>query len=114
MAFFPSCKIGGGTEEVNLGISGVSCYKSGDVIQLVINKQVSESTGNKWLTLGILPQELRPKTQLNGCGYDNSVSSYEAAKVIAYRILASDGSISFYVFNDHKAFDFRAVVTYLI
>jgi hypothetical protein len=103
-----------GTEYIDLGITGVSCYKSGNVVQLNISIPISESTGNKWLTLGILPQELRPKTQINGCGYDNSGSTYDGAKIIANRLLASDGSLSVYVFNDHKSFDYRAILTYLI
>lgn len=114
MAYFPSSKIGGGTEELNLGITGVWCYKSGDVVQIIIRKTISESTGNKWLTLGIIPQELRPKTQINGCGYDNSGSTYDGAKILPNRLLPSDGSLSVYVFNDHKSFDYRATLTYLI
>lgn len=102
------------TELIDIGISGIWSYKSGNVMQLIISKYISESTGNKWLTLGTLPQGLRPKFQINGCGYDNSVSSYDTAKVIAFRLLASDGSVSVYVFNDRKAFDFRAEITYLI
>lgn len=102
------------TEYIDVNIQGVSLYKCGNVVQLVINKTISESTGGKWLTLGVLPQHLRPKVQLNGCGYDNSGSTYADAQVIASRVLASDGSISVYVFNDHKSFDFRCEMTYLI
>ena len=93
-------------------MTGVWTYKSGDVVQLLINKLISVENGG-WHTLGTLPEGLRPKNRLIIPGFDNNNSTYANAQVIVFDVNTT-GVLRVYVFSDHKTFQFVGNVTYLV
>lgn len=104
--------MGGGTEAIDCGITGVWTYKSGDVVQVIINKSVSVESGG-WLTLGTLPEGLRPKFRVIVPGADNNNNTYATANIIVFDVNTT-GIIRIYVFSDKKSFQFVGNVTYLV
>ena len=96
---------------VNTGISGVSAVKSGNMVTLMIAKEVTDTTGG-WKELGVLPVELRPALSLVlFCGYNNNAGSYNTNVVQDCQVL-STGQLDVYLFSNTLSVNVRATVTY--
>ena len=96
---------------VNTGISGVTAVKSGNMVTLLIAKEVTDTTGG-WKELGVLPEELRPVfTLVLFCGYNNNASSYNTNVVQDCQVL-STGQLDVYLFSNTLSVNVRATVTY--
>lgn len=97
--------------EVDTGISGVTAWKSGNMVTLGIYCIVSDTTSG-WKELGVLPKELRPTiTNIYFSGYDNNVSSY-STNVVQDCSVTKYGSLNVYLFPDKLGLRLSATVTY--
>ena len=96
--------------EVDTGISGVTAWKSGNMVTLFIASQVTNTTAG-WKTLGTLPASLKPAAQIIFCGYNNSTNSY-STNVVQDCMLGMNGLLSAYLFSSNLSIELRATVTY--
>ena len=97
--------------EVDTGISGVTAWKSGNMVTLIINCPVSNTTSG-WKEIGVLPEELRPPfNYLYFSGYDNNANSYNANFVQDCSV-TSAGRLNVYLFPDKLSIRIGASVTY--
>lgn len=97
------------------GINNVYADKCGKVVTLNIriNTALTPSTSG-WQTLGTLPQELRPKTSINACGYDNGPGRISNQFFNPFNI-NSDGELRYYAWPDGLTDGFKpfGCITYL-
>lgn len=96
--------------EVATGISGVTAWKSGNMVTLEIASSLSDTTAG-WKTIGTLPVSIRPVGLIVFCCYNNSASRYSDNTVID-TMLAQNGLLSAYLFSDALNVDIRGTVTY--
>ena len=99
---------------VNTGISGVTAYKTGRVVTLIISIDpgvTAESFG--WYNLGTLPQELQPINNLCFPAYDNNAEQ-KINQFTHAMFLHTNCRLNFYAYKDHLSNNKPVtVVTYL-
>ena len=89
-------------KNVSTGITGVTSYKAGCVVNTQIRITTSISSGSgSWISLGTLPSSLRPKNELHFIGFDDLASDREGG-LLQMRIQTS-GKISAYLYAGESA-----------
>lgn len=96
--------------EVDTGISGVTAWRSGNMVTLNIACPVTD-TSPGWKTIGTLPLSLKPDTTLFFCGFNNDEYSYNTSVVQSCRVV-HNGEIGVYLHTDHLDINLRATITY--
>lgn len=96
--------------QVDTGISGVTAWRSGNMVTLSISCPVTD-TSSGWKTIGTLPLSLKPYMTLFFCGFNNDAESYDTNVVQDCRLI-HNGEISTYLYTDHLNINLRATITY--
>lgn len=96
--------------EVDTGISGVTAWKSGNMVTLDIACQVAD-TSQGWKTIGTLPVSLRPTTLQFFSGFDNNATSHNTNFAQSCRVVIN-GDIGMFLYSDNLDVALRATVTY--
>lgn len=87
-------------KNIATGIEGVSAEKYGRIVilRVIATSPITLSSAG-WATVGTLPSEVRPISQIYGVFYDNNASSHATNTLIDGRI-QNNGDVAFYLFND--------------
>lgn len=94
------------TRSVATGISGVTAYKTGNLVTLscMYNTVISNSgSSGAWIQVGTLPSVLRPAVEMHFVGFDNQSSANSRANMALQIKITTAGVISIYLFAGESA-----------
>jgi len=99
------------TRQITGGITGVTIYKSGNVVDIQIRTGTLTSTRAQWYKLGTLPSECIPPAALEFPGYDNDANARSSMPIQCK--IDTSGNIFVWIFaNDSLAA--RAHICYAV
>lgn len=103
----------GGVQEVATGIDGVTAYKCGKVVTVILNPASKiTATGEGWKNIGTLPAELRPDTVVIFAGMDNAATGFSNSIAVAMSIEPT-GIFKVWFWSGHLSQRPAGTVTYI-
>lgn len=102
-----------GLYEVDTGIDGVVGYRYGELKIVRVYNVTVTNTQQGYVTIGILPEALRPSTRIQFCMYDNSSSSYATSTVIQSKIDDTNRKLEVWIFSDKLSVKPTGIVCYV-
>ena len=97
-------------EEISTGISGVTAYKVGKVVTLIVVISNMSTTINGWNDIGTLPASLRPPVELYFSGIDNLSASLTTN---SSQLRIRNGVLQVYAFTGQSPMSPYATITYI-
>lgn len=92
--------------------SGITAYRSGNVVTLVVSASVTASAAG-WKTIDTIGEKFRPPTQEYAVGYNNNDSSWNASRPVMMAV-STVGNVNVYLFSDKLTVAPKATITYVV
>ena len=83
----------------DLHITGVNAFKNVNTVCVNVTVSLSSYTAGEWYVIGTLPSELRPRSEMRFCSYNNTILSKEKAYTYPVRI-QTNGELGVYIWGD--------------
>lgn len=93
--------------------SGITAYRSGNVVTLVIVAETITASSAGWKTIGSIGERFRPPIGIYSAGYNNSDTSWNNSRPLMLAITTA-GNVNAYLFSDKLSVIPRATITYVV